>query len=393
MSNLSTSPINLNNNSSHFDPFSLLNSTDDNDNSIINNDTINLSYMDLDDLDSHFIQAEEKNIDLSTVTNLLINNNLLKSINPFNLNKFISLQTIDLSFNYIVTIPDELSELKSLKNLILKENLLHNTSFGKNFLQNFQQLEVINLSGNSFTQFPYQLLEMRKLKEIYLGANKIQLLPKNYDYLANSLELLYLGGNLIHNVPEEISQLMRLRTLNLSDNRITRLPTKITKLKNLKSLALHNNFLTTLPIELVKLNLAELSLRNNPLVSRFIRDLNYTVPSLLELCGRVVKTNNICYMNMLLPRNLIYYLNSAHCCVNPKCRGVYFTSKVEHVKFVDFCGKYRVPLMQYLCSPKCDKRMLEPMSSESDDDDVGLLDGGAGNERVDEEKLKRVLLQ
>ena len=33
--------------------------------------------------------------------------------------------------------------------------------------------------------------------------------------------------------------------------------------------------------------------------------------------------------------------------------GVYFTSCVETVKFVDFCGKYRVPLLQYLCSPRC----------------------------------------
>jgi hypothetical protein len=26
---------------------------------------------------------------------------------------------------------------------------------------------------------------------------------------------------------------------------------------------------------------------------------------------------------------------------------------VEHIKFVDFCGKYRIPLLQYLCSSKC----------------------------------------
>lgn len=35
--------------------------------------------------------------------------------------------------------------------------------------------------------------------------------------------------------------------------------------------------------------------------------------------------------------------------------GVYFSSRVETVKFVDFCGKYRVPLLQYLCSPHCRK--------------------------------------
>ena len=26
---------------------------------------------------------------------------------------------------------------------------------------------------------------------------------------------------------------------------------------------------------------------------------------------------------------------------------------MEHVKFVDFCGKYKIPLLQYLCSSRC----------------------------------------
>ena len=371
----------------YFDPFSLLNSNgssiNDND-----NDTIDLSFMDIVNYECLLNQAEKK-LDLNRITNLLLNNNFLKDINAFCLNKFVSLQTIDLSFNCIELIPDELCKINHLRVLILKENSLHDTSLGKNFANNFQHLEVINLSGNGFTQFPYQLLEIRALREIYLGANKIKTLPKRYDHLVNSLELLYLGGNLIQHVPEEVSQLSRLKTLNLSDNRIARLPATLAKLKNLKSLALHNNFLTTLPIQLVKLDLAELSLRNNPLVGRFVRDLNYTVPSLLELCGRAIKTNSISYSNVLLPKILNDYLNSAQCCINPKCRGVYFTSKVEHVKFVDFCGKYRVPLMQYLCSPKCDKRMLEPMSSSDSEDNDDF--NNENEQQVDEVKLKRVL--
>lgn len=33
--------------------------------------------------------------------------------------------------------------------------------------------------------------------------------------------------------------------------------------------------------------------------------------------------------------------------------GVYFDCCVRQIKFVDFCGKYRLPLMHYLCSPEC----------------------------------------
>jgi hypothetical protein len=53
-------------------------------------------------------------------------------------------------------------------------------------------------------------------------------------------------------------------------------------------------------------------------------------------------------------------LRSAEHCVNPKCCGVYFESRVEHVKFVDFCGKYRIPLMQYLCSTRLMSILLNP---------------------------------
>lgn len=38
--------------------------------------------------------------------------------------------------------------------------------------------------------------------------------------------------------------------------------------------------------------------------------------------------------------------------VNVSIIGVFFDNRIEHIKFVDFCGKYRVPLLQYLCSSK-----------------------------------------
>lgn len=192
--------------------------------------------------------------------------------------------------------------------------------------------------------------------------------------------------------------------------------------------------------------LVQLSLRDNPLVVRFVSDMTHNPPSLLELAARVIKTNDIRYDRESIPRNLVEYLNSGHRCVNSKCKGqrldlykiqssislttsnihfffdswsaalslstallhtvyvhfslelfshfnlveqvetmhnnntkntieiaififlviflkdkmfirfvtgVFFNNRVEHVKFVDFCGKYRLPLLQYLCSRKC----------------------------------------
>ncbi len=180
-------------------------------------------------------------------------------------------------------------------------------------------------------------------------------------------------------MPEELIILQSLKSLNLSCNNISVLSGRLANLKRLEHLALHNNNLTTLPVELVKLNLVELSLRNNPLVSRFVRDMDFKVPTLMELSGRIIKTKNVPFLNQNLPSNLISYLSSAHHCLNPKCKGVYFSSKVEHVKFVDFCGKYRLPLMQYLCSPKCNR---QDSSSES---------GSEQENTVETSKLKKIL--
>lgn len=63
--------------------------------------------------------------------------------------------------------------------------------------------------------------------------------------------------------------------------------------------------------------------------------------------------------------------------------GVYFDSCVRHIKFVDFCGKYRLPLMHYLCSPECSSPCSSNPQSDADSDD---------DNSVPADRLQRVLL-
>jgi len=147
------------------------------------------------------------------------------------------------------------------------------------------------------------------------------------------------------------------------------LPHSLCNLQSLESLSLHSNLLSTLPPKIINLKLVELSLRNNPLVRRFVEDLVYDPPSLMEMAGRVIKISKIPYQQDEIPRSVFQYLQSAQHCVNPKCKGVYFSSKVENINFVDFCGKYRLPLLEYLCSPTCKRTPVYSISSESESED------------------------
>ena len=191
-----------------------------------------------------------------------------------------------------------------------------------------------------------------------------------------SLEYLYLGGNKLKELPVGLGKLTKLKILNLCDNQITILPKELAKLYQLESLSLHNNNLTALPIAIVKLkNLQAISVRGNPLVIRFVRSQSSTFPTLQELTGKAIKNNRVPYSQQCLPAFLVKYLDSGRKCVNPLCRGVFFDSGVRHIKFVDFCGKYRLPFEQFLCSPH-DNEQWEDLgscsSTSSDDDDSNV---------------------
>ena len=178
-----------------------------------------------------------------------------------------------------------------------------------------------------------------------------------------------MGGNQIENVPLEVGQLRNLLSLNLSSNRITVLPRELDQLKSLESLLLHHNKLHFLPKSIIHLeNLLELSLRNNPLIHKFTLNMEQQIPTLVELSCNVIKKNQIPYKN-IVPNYLANFLDSSKKCDNPNCDGVYFETKVKKLNFVDFCGRYRVPLLEYLCSHCEYPYVTDRLSSSGSEDD------------------------
>jgi hypothetical protein len=335
------------------------------------------SGMDTNDLNEALLNQPIKLF--SSIQTVLAMNNILIQL-PESLQGYKNLRNLDVSFNQLTNLPECLIECYNLTSLVVKNNLLEDFSLPKNFGK-LSQLKELNLSGNQFTRLPDEVFQLGDtLTTLHFGANRLQQITSDIRLL-RKLEVLYLGGNHLTELPIEIGQLTYLKVFVLCENNLECLPSSVSNLKQLKSLLLHRNRLTSLPVELIKLrNLMELSLRDNPLVIRFVRDLQYNPPSLMELAARTVKTKKLQYQDADLPRPLLDYLNCAHTCVNPRCKGVYFDNCVEHIKFVDFCGKYRIPLLQYLCSPKCGDHQFAP--HEISDSDSELED----------DKIKKVLL-
>ncbi|XP_050299755.1 leucine-rich repeat-containing protein 58 [Anthonomus grandis grandis] len=284
------------------------------------------------------------------VEKIILHHNELNVL-PKNLFRFTNIKVLDLSNNGLTELPD-LFRYCQLTNLVLKNNRLTNGSLPKEFTE-CPSLRELNFGGNHMTQFPEQIFSFANLRFLYLGGNGMRNISKDI-WRLKQLQVFSLGGNDITEVPVSVGTLKYLQALVLCDNQIEVLPANIANLHNLRSLLLHKNRLRTLPPEIIALrNLNELSLRDNPLVVRFVSDITYQPTSLLELSARSLKLHNIKVEPGTIPKTLAFYLDTAHRCVNPHCKGVYFDNRVEHIKFVDFCGKYRIPLLQYLCSSKC----------------------------------------
>lgn len=298
------------------------------------------------------------------VDTLILTHNHLDTV-PGSICHFSHLQVLDVSSTGLRTLTDVLMYCPHLTTLLAKNNQLTNESLPKSFTVS-STLRELNLSGNRLlTAFPDQIFNFPNLKYLYLSGNNMTSISKDI-WKLKSLQILSLGGNKLTEVPTGVGDLHMLQALVLCDNHLESLPASIANLHQLKSLLLHKNHLRTLPPEIVALkNLTELSLRDNPLVVRFVSDMTHTPGTLLELAARAVKVHDLPVRPGDIPHHLICYLQSGHRCVNPRCKGVYFDNRVEHIKFVDFCGKYRIPLLQYLCSAKCktDGAVTEPDAS------------------------------
>ncbi|KAF7343706.1 Adenylate cyclase [Mycena sanguinolenta] len=216
------------------------------------------------------------------LTSLDISNAKLSVLDDYTFSQLTSLQRLKLDNNYLQAIPDSLGNLMWLETLSCANNSLSTLpqSIGK-----LQRLEALDVHSNSLTELPASLWNCGSLLRLNLTSNQLVLwhdpLPSvphkvpssdntviaggpifldnrkpsafisDLPPLAYSLELLYLGQNLLTDeVVHPLMILKELRVLNLSFNDIQNMPFGFFRhLTKLEEVYLSGNGLTDFPGE------------------------------------------------------------------------------------------------------------------------------------------------
>lgn len=176
---------------------------------------------------------------------------------------FVSVTTLDFSFNCITTLESDIQNFVELKVLNLQYNSLHNLPDDIGNLLNLNELILNNNQLDSINECVYKLSHLLKLN---LAHNNIKDINKKISNLTN-LSVLNISNNKITALPEDIGYTKALTHIDASYNTISHVPSEVNMLSYLKYLDLsHNNLESeSLPQFIDMRNLIEINLSYNQL--------------------------------------------------------------------------------------------------------------------------------
>jgi Leucine-rich repeat (LRR) protein len=170
--------------------------------------------------------------------------------------------------NSVAALPEELAEWKGVEHINVKNNKL--VELPPSIFQSFPSIQRLYVGGNLLRTLPEEIGHCTALVALDFSNNQIEALPVALEQCTN-LELLHCGCNKIMDVqPEIFAALTKLKELQLYKNKITIVPPEIGNLSCIERISLASNNLKTLPDEIGSCTtLQELYLGNNAKFSNF----------------------------------------------------------------------------------------------------------------------------
>ena len=158
------------------------------------------------------------------------------------------------SRNPMVVLPSDITQFPNLETLIIQRCESLNLENSMEILKELPNLKHLDLSWNRITKLPNNIDELSQLETLNLKENRLLDLPKAFGKL-DKLKSLNLRHNLYYNVESVfkiVSRLESLEELDISFSQLVELSDKIGDLSNLRVLNLEGNGILTLPASITK---------------------------------------------------------------------------------------------------------------------------------------------
>lgn len=214
-----------------------------------------------------------------------------------------------------------LERFTKLKNLVIKNTHIHNTSIISNLIQlnslyinycnikeidgvrGFINLTMLDVSSNHITNID-GVKELVNLKHLNCNDNLICDLSSNLNH--QNLMYLYLNNNKINDI-NHLGNFANLHELTLSGNLITNIDS-LDRIKTLESIDLRNNNLTTFPIFL--LDFLNLEILYKVDYSSYYPNINLFGNQISNIPIDIIKKGNEDIKNFLGIENEISFINT-----------------------------------------------------------------------------------
>ncbi|CAG8627468.1 7296_t:CDS:2, partial [Cetraspora pellucida] len=185
---------------------------------------------------------------MTNLTHLTCICNTLRTL-PSEICSLVSLYTLDIHFNQLVSLPQEIWLCRSLANLNVSSNLLEQFPAPPTTSSNdppplAHSLRALYLGDNDLTAGIFNIISLfSELKILNISFNFLDEIPSGKLSKNSHLTELYLSGNQLSSLPEDIEKLTNLSVLHINGNRLTTLPAELSKIRKLVILDVGNNLL------------------------------------------------------------------------------------------------------------------------------------------------------